>query len=535
MIEVDSKSRLDEYDKTISPSLSIAQTHDDDSSHSDSSTSESESEFVVNEHSQQRVTTTTLEDGSGFIPFLEGGQKKPDYVEIQRDAIPDPVTVKVDLEVDVKSTLPPIITDEPAKDTTLEPLIEEPLDATTSTQKQVYFDTTTGVPLGVESDDDESDEDQYAEEIDLVAAEGGQQRPTLEELLIDGDDLVDEEFFVTPTEKPAAEVETTPVKEDEVVTTTEKVKVEVEVNEDEVAIATTGKPQEVVDVEDDEQEVSTTEGPEITTRRSSLLGSLLSYFLPNKDKTGDDEDVEITTKANEDDLIDLETAATTEKDPVTSTAKVTTTSTEQLETLVRKDHPKAIDVTSVNDDEGVLPPNKFLHDKLDAVVKKREELIKNWVARKYKNKKKVNYILAPTAIPGSKSSSTDEAADVSEDGIPFAPTIPPKSGVSSTKFFHVDVEHTVRDKSLADKYSKARKKVIVAKKKKKPKKKAGGIPRGSNPNLFRKWGGDSLSQAEFERTVLGVSTATEVSVKSRICVRGRCFDADKEKFTSKKR
>jgi hypothetical protein len=51
-------------------------------------------------------------------------------------------------------------------------------------------------------------------------------------------------------------------------------------------------------------------------------------------------------------------------------------------------------------------------------------------------------------------------------------------------------------------------------------------PRGSNTNVFKTWGGNSLSQAEFERKVLGVSTATEVSVKSMICVRGRCYNAD---------
>ena len=51
-------------------------------------------------------------------------------------------------------------------------------------------------------------------------------------------------------------------------------------------------------------------------------------------------------------------------------------------------------------------------------------------------------------------------------------------------------------------------------------------PRGSDTKVFKTWGGNSLSQAEFERKVLGVSTATEVSVKSRICVRGRCYNAD---------
>merc|ERR1712141_845566 len=51
-------------------------------------------------------------------------------------------------------------------------------------------------------------------------------------------------------------------------------------------------------------------------------------------------------------------------------------------------------------------------------------------------------------------------------------------------------------------------------------------PRGSKLNLFKQWGNSQLSQAEFEKTVLGVSTATEVTVQSRICVRGHCFNAD---------
>ncbi|CAB4063534.1 unnamed protein product [Lepeophtheirus salmonis] len=53
-------------------------------------------------------------------------------------------------------------------------------------------------------------------------------------------------------------------------------------------------------------------------------------------------------------------------------------------------------------------------------------------------------------------------------------------------------------------------------------------PKGSDPKVFKNWGGNSLSQAEFERSILGVSTATEVSVQSRICIRGKCFDANED-------
>ena len=58
-------------------------------------------------------------------------------------------------------------------------------------------------------------------------------------------------------------------------------------------------------------------------------------------------------------------------------------------------------------------------------------------------------------------------------------------------------------------------------------------PRGSKLNLFKQWGNSQLSQAEFEKTVLGVSTATEVTVQSRICVRGHCFNADDKAAASR--
>ena len=55
-----------------------------------------------------------------------------------------------------------------------------------------------------------------------------------------------------------------------------------------------------------------------------------------------------------------------------------------------------------------------------------------------------------------------------------------------------------------------------------------GIPMGANTNIFKNYAGDQLSQADFERNILGVSTATEISVKSLICVKGRCFNADEQ-------
>ena len=53
-----------------------------------------------------------------------------------------------------------------------------------------------------------------------------------------------------------------------------------------------------------------------------------------------------------------------------------------------------------------------------------------------------------------------------------------------------------------------------------------GIPLGANTDIHRSYGGKQLSQADFESQILGVSSATEISVKSMICVKGRCFNAD---------
>ena len=228
---------------------------------------------------------------------------------------------------------------------------------------------------------------------------------------------------------------------------------------------------------------------------------------------------------------------------------------------------------------------------------KREEYIKNWVARKYNkldnNSKKRLFSLNTTFQPPTTTESSSEETTPSEAptttestssvaaettssspsrnnaALPFAPTIiPPKN-----KFFNVDLDVTIRDggankatsslnavksakkfisdkrKTFLDKLkSTARKSLsdsLYAKNikdgknsetissssislptQKSSKKISWAYPRGSNTNVFKTWGGNSLSQAEFERKVLGVSTATEVSVKSMICVRGRCYNAD---------
>ena len=177
-----------------------------------------------------------------------------------------------------------------------------------------------------------------------------------------------------------------------------------------------------------------------------------------------------------------------------------------------------------------------------------------------------------TSPPGSTESTTSNNKNAA---LPFAPTIvPPKN-----KYINVDLDVTVRDgstsssvgkastintvtaaknyisekrktfldklkstarKSLSDKnnlFAKSSKSgnkssenssssISLLPSQKSSKKISWVYPRGSNTNVFKTWGGNSLSQAEFERKVLGVSTATEVSVKSMICVRGRCYNAD---------
>ena len=165
---------------------------------------------------------------------------------------------------------------------------------------------------------------------------------------------------------------------------------------------------------------------------------------------------------------------------------------------------------------------------------KREEYIKNWVNRK-------KYLTTTTT-----EGTTTSAAAAPVEKIKFAPTVLPN------KYFNVEVDHTITttkdysknytkdfsktDKEhqqqqqskksfFLDKLTSARK-TLKQLKEEKSSKKLWSYPRGSDTNVFRSWGGSSLSQAEFERKVLGVSTATEVSVKSMICVRGRCFNAD---------
>lgn len=133
------------------------------------------------------------------------------------------------------------------------------------------------------------------------------------------------------------------------------------------------------------------------------------------------------------------------------------------------------------------------------------------------------------------------------------PTVQPTQPNSR---FNVNLDVTVRDgsietplpdlsdlkSSLLEKYAGSRHKNKNKKKNSLFKKKetksrpvfSSSVIRGADTDLFRSYGGKSLSQSDFERQILGVSTATEISVRSMICVKGRCFNAnDMGKLLSK--
>lgn len=109
----------------------------------------------------------------------------------------------------------------------------------------------------------------------------------------------------------------------------------------------------------------------------------------------------------------------------------------------------------------------------------------------------------------------------------FTPTAPPSKSSEEVKTESAkhpllnEIKNALypRQKAISSIFSKQE---LPTRSKQKP----NGVPRGANTDIFRSFGGSKLSQAEFERSILGVSTATEISVKSMICVKGRCFNAD---------
>ena len=237
------------------------------------------------------------------------------------------------------------------------------------------------------------------------------------------------------------------------------------------------------------------------------------------------------------------------KNKVTSD-DIITTSTELPTTTVAEE----VEENNDNDERNISK------DVFGAI--RREEYFKNWVAKKYKKpedgKSKFTLSEFPTTLsstttttaPSTSSSSSTaevetEAAVTLENNVllPFAPTVLPKLNdyerrqkkISFLEKLKNSARNSLFKKDPETQNSDFRVPIRV---KTKPTttttttKKPVLYPRGSRLNFFKKWAGSSLSQAEFEKTVLGVSTATEVTVQSRICVRGHCYNADDQAAAS---
>ena len=297
-------------------------------------------------------------------------------------------------------------------------------------------------------------------------------------------------------------------------------------------------------------------------KKPGFLSGLLNFFLPSNQvpqrQVPDHpvrrvDNIEVSSPPSTLETTKTESTAglrTTTTTVVDSTSAGTSTekSFEQTTKTHSSKVPKAIDTSSVKINipvteelgeeekgeggEGIAAyttPKSVLEDKLDAVVKKREQLIKNWTARKYKKgDKKSRYAAATTTTTTEEPEGvTDSEPGETTTFLPFAPTVRPKSHRLPLKKSKKKITRKPPPPSVLN-YKKhlLKDSGIFASEKKKGKKKA--IPIGSRPDVYKKWGGGSLSQAEFESKVLGVSTATEVSVKSMICVRGRCFNAEDE-------
>ena len=153
--------------------------------------------------------------------------------------------------------------------------------------------------------------------------------------------------------------------------------------------------------------------------KSLGLASLVNFFLPSTTRrptiptqiTTDSTTVSTTSDSNI--LLPLATTVEVEQEEV-STA-ISETSTEKSNELdsERSAHPKSINtdkllIPSLNqpswlEKEEQTLSHQFLPEELDNAVKKREKVIKNWVARKYKGDKKVKdrFVNGPTAVKGS--------------------------------------------------------------------------------------------------------------------------------------
>merc|ERR1712045_1010583 len=143
------------------------------------------------------------------------------------------------------------------------------------------------------------------------------------------------------------------------------------------------------------------------------------------------------------------------------------------------------------------------------------------LAPKQNNKVETTTLTTPDLNSSEEVSETDQIQSL------LTPTVSPPKSTEEVK--NESAKHPLlneiknalypRQKAISSIFSKQE---LPTRSKQKP----NGVPRGANTDLFKSFGGSKLSQAEFERSILGVSTATEISVKSMICVKGRCFNAD---------
>ncbi len=292
------------------------------------------------------------------------------------------------------------------------------------------------------------------------------------------------------------------------------------------------------------------EEEEVTTQAPGLLQSLFDYLLPStttteapaeEEETVPPTEVPETTSKVVEEVVAAEETTPQPKEAENEVLNDNEESEYAEEEAARAQHPKALDTENIiignevqsdeeeKEEEQVIEEEEIEDTKeeeeeeeeksdLEKLAKKRDELIKNWVSKKYKAKAKKKYhgvLLAPTTVAPSQDDQdpAEEEEDENDDLalLPFAPTIPPKnkysSSSSSSSSSASDVGQDLISGKAKAKLTKlnSRKKLLLNKlsRKKQPKptlqkpkksKKFSRIPIGSDPNLFRKWGGDSLSQ-----------------------------------------
>jgi len=274
--------------------------------------------------------------------------------------------------------------------------------------------------------------------------------------------------------------------------------------------------------------------------------NLWSSFEKNRDSVTTTKSPEILVEVEE------ETDKLSPSENVMSYTNVGSNSTKILKELPKpSSHESEVlvenKVTITEDANGGYVPRRKLNPK------GKEKWIKDWVSRKY-NKPKFprgpllpfapshhrNQLQHPETTSQVVTTKSEEENDVRVGGYVlddaanesllalFAPTMPPKNGAEPKE---------EERRPLVDKYSTSSRQKVISSLFNKPESSSVssstpskpvrvGVPRGARTEVFKSYAGASLSQADFERNILGVSTATEISVKSMICVKGRCFNAD---------